>query len=107
MVKFGVDKETESSIAKMLNCKVGQLPMKYLGFPISHRRLGAGVFDSITGKMRSRLQPWKGKNLTSVGRLTLTNTSLSSMHIYMMSMFQLYEGSHHQMTQSDPNFMGE
>jgi hypothetical protein len=48
-------------------------------------------------KMRIRLQPWKGKNLTSGGRLTLTNMSLSSIPIYTMSMFQLYEGTHHQM----------
>jgi hypothetical protein len=40
VVTFGVDKENEDRIANMLNCKVWGLPMKYLGFPISDKRLG-------------------------------------------------------------------
>jgi hypothetical protein len=94
---FGVDKENEDSIANMLNCKVGSLPMKYLGFPISDKRLGVKAFRDIVGKLRHRLQPWKGKHLSSGGRLVLTNTSLSSLPVYMMSMFLLHESVHHQM----------
>jgi hypothetical protein len=37
---FGVDDETELSIAKVLNCSVGKLPIKYLGFPIIVRGWG-------------------------------------------------------------------
>jgi hypothetical protein len=47
--------------------------------------------------MRKKLQPWKGKNLTSEGRLILTNLSLNSMPIYLMSMFTVHEGIHAQM----------
>jgi hypothetical protein len=64
MVAFGMDREMERGIANMLNCQVGELPMKYLGFPISDKRLGMGTFKDIVGKMRSKLQPWKGENLT-------------------------------------------
>jgi hypothetical protein len=39
--------------------------MKYLGFPISEKRFRARVFNNIADKMRRRLQPWKGKNITS------------------------------------------
>jgi hypothetical protein len=59
-----VDVETENRIANMLNCNVGRLPMKYLGFPISNKRLGVKAFKSVVDKMRQRLQPWKGKQLT-------------------------------------------
>lgn len=71
--------------------------MTYLGFPISDRSLGANAFKFIPDKMRKKLQPWKGKNLTSRGRLILTNASLSNMPIYTMGMFLLHEGSHQQM----------
>jgi hypothetical protein len=40
VVTFGVDDETGRSIAKMMNCSVGNLPIKYLGFPINSKRLG-------------------------------------------------------------------
>jgi hypothetical protein len=48
-------------------------------------------------KMRNKLQPWKGKNLSSGGRLVLINSSLSSMPIYSMGMFLLNEETHHKM----------
>jgi hypothetical protein len=37
--------------------------MKYLGFPISDKRLGINTFKGIVVKMRHKLQPWKGKHL--------------------------------------------
>jgi hypothetical protein len=40
VVVFGVETETETKIARRLNCQIGGLPMKYLGFPISDKRLG-------------------------------------------------------------------
>jgi hypothetical protein len=104
VVALGVDKQTEENIANMLNCKVGQLPMKYLGFPISDKRLGTGAFSGVVEKMRHRLQPWKGKNLTSRGRQILTNTLLCSMPTYLMGMFQLYGGTHQQMDSIRANF---
>lgn len=39
----------------------------------------------VPEKLRKRLQPWKGKNITSGGRLLLTNTSLSSLPIGLNS----------------------
>lgn len=94
---FGVDEEERQLLANMLNCKKGQVPMKYLGFPISDRALGPGAFKNIVEKMRKKLQPWKGKHLSYGGRLILTNSTLSSMPIYMMGMFNLPETIHSQM----------
>ena len=81
----------------MLNCKVGKLPMDYLGLPISSRAVGAASFEGMMNKMRNKLQPWKGRNLSSGGRLILTNSSLSSIPIYMMGMFLLPGEVHHKM----------
>ena len=47
--------------------------------------------------MRKKLQPWKGKHLSSGGRLILTNSSLSSMPTYTMGMLLLQDGVHIQM----------
>lgn len=97
VVTFGYGVEQQEDIANALNCKVGQLPMTYLGFPISDRPLGVNAFKSITDKMRKKLHPRKGKNLTSGGRLILSNSSLNNMPIYYMGIFLLHEGVHHQM----------
>jgi hypothetical protein len=97
VIVFGAEEETKIRIANMLNCKPGALPMRYLGFPISDKKLKMEVFRGTVEKMRKKLQPWKGKNLSSGGRLILTNSSLSSMPTYLMGMYLLHEGIHVQM----------
>ena len=97
MITFGMDDSEQQHIANNLNCNVGKMPMRYLGFPISSRNIGVGGFKNIANKMRKKLQPWKGKHLSSGGRLILTNSSLSSMPTYTMGMFLLQDGVHKQM----------
>jgi hypothetical protein len=67
LVSFGLSQEEEDKIVNKLNCEVGVFPMKYLGFPISDIRLGVHSFKGIVVKMGHRLQPWKGRNLSSGG----------------------------------------
>jgi hypothetical protein len=35
MVAFGMDREAKLKIANKVNCQVGSIPMKYLGFPMA------------------------------------------------------------------------
>jgi len=53
----------------MLNCKIGEFPMKYLGLPISDRHLGAQSFWGwVIEKMRKKIvPPGKGRNFLRVG----------------------------------------
>jgi hypothetical protein len=53
--------------------------MKYLGIPVSDKHLCVGAFDPVVQKMIKRLDPWRGKFLTSGGRQILTNSCLSSI----------------------------
>ena len=97
MIAFGMSADEQQQIANTLNCNIGKMPMRYLGFPISSRYVGIGGFRNIVDKMRKKLQPWKGKHLSSGGRLVLTNSSLSSMPTFTMGIYLLQEGIHKQM----------
>jgi hypothetical protein len=44
--------------------------------------------------MRKRLDPWKGKHLSSGGKLILTNTCLTSLPIYVMGFYLLPKEIH-------------
>lgn len=57
VIVVGVDREFQDLIANGLNCKVGQLPMTYLGLPISDRFLGNKAFSYLGTKLRKNLQP--------------------------------------------------
>lgn len=64
---MGVDSLEQERIANMFNCKVGSLPMVYLGIPISDMHLGIKALSGVVAKTRKRLQPWKGKHMSSGG----------------------------------------
>jgi hypothetical protein len=74
-----VDDDTETEIANILNCANGKMPMRYLGFPISDRKLRMEAFGGVVDKMRKRLQPWKGKHLSSGGRLVTPENSITKI----------------------------
>jgi len=89
---FGVNESRQTEFSNMLNCRKGELPMKYLGFPIHDKKLPVKAFEGLVNKMKGKLQPWKGKHLSYGGRLVLINSSLSSMPIYTMGVHRLAEG---------------
>lgn len=94
---IGMTEGEQQGVANILNCNTGSLPMIYLGIPVSDNHLGISHMKKVPEKLRNRLQPWKGKNLTSGGRLILSNSSLSSLPIYIMGMYRLQEGIHQEM----------
>jgi hypothetical protein len=94
VILFGFNQEDKERKANMLNCRLGELPIKYLGIPISNTVLGMGAFQGVLNKMIKRLDPWKGKHMTSGGRLILTNSCLSSLPMYVMGFYSLPKGLH-------------
>lgn len=101
---FGVDQSEKENLANMLNCRLGEWPMRYLGIPISENRLGIQAFAGLGDKMSKRLDPWKGKHLSSGGRLVLTNSCLSSLPMYTMGFYLLPKGTHEQMDKHRSHF---
>jgi hypothetical protein len=64
-----MEEAAKDRIANMLNCKLGNLSMKYLGIPISDSKLGKGAFVELNGKVSKSIPPWRGKQSSSGGRL--------------------------------------
>jgi hypothetical protein len=84
--------EREGDFERIFTCKSGLLPMKYLGVPINKKRLRNSDWDSTEGKMRNKLGPWQGKMLVMGGRVTLINSSLTSVPLYMLSFYRIPSG---------------
>ena len=101
---FGESQDRKEEVANMLNCRFGEWPMKYLGPPISEHRVGSTSFAGLVDKMRKRLDPWKGRNLSLGGRLILTNSCLSSLPMYTIGFYLLPKMVHAEMDQIRGNF---
>lgn len=50
VVTFGYEDEQQQEIANSLNCRVGQLQMTNMGFPISDKSLGMNAFNRVVEK---------------------------------------------------------
>ncbi|GKV08962.1 hypothetical protein SLEP1_g20531 [Rubroshorea leprosula] len=78
-----------------LYCKGKDLPVKYLGIPIggSHRRIA--MWRPLMEFVKKKLAPWKGHHLSFGGRITLINSVLSSLPVFLMSFYLLPKGVIH------------
>ncbi|GKB87032.1 putative reverse transcriptase domain, reverse transcriptase zinc-binding domain protein [Tanacetum coccineum] len=77
------------AILNVMPFEEGSLPVKYLGLPLVSSRLVYRDCKELVVKVQDRIGDWKKKFLSFVGRLQLTQSVISSMHIYWASMFIL------------------
>ena len=75
--------------AAELGCGVGSLPSTYLGLPLGASHMAMGVWDSIEERFRRRLATWKRQYISKGGRITLIQSTLSSLPIYFLSLFRM------------------
>jgi hypothetical protein len=54
-----------------LGCRVGSLPMTYLGLPLGASYKSVSTWKGVVEKMKKRLAGWKRMYLSKDGRLTL------------------------------------
>ncbi|GKV25593.1 hypothetical protein SLEP1_g35004 [Rubroshorea leprosula] len=79
-------------MAYRLCCKAGDLPFKYLGTPVggNHRRIA--LWQPLVNSFKKKLASWKGRNLSLGGRITLLNSVLSSLPVYLMLAYKIPKG---------------
>jgi hypothetical protein len=80
----GFSKVEQCRVAAALNCKLGSFPFRYLGLPMSDKRLTVADWFFLTEKVGHRVDPWQGLYLTLAGRLELANSCLSSLPMFAM-----------------------
>jgi hypothetical protein len=62
--------------------------IKYLGLPLSTKRLRKVDFQPQIDKAASKLSAWYGRNLTQAGRVSLTKLVLSSQPVYLLTVIK-------------------
>jgi hypothetical protein len=77
---------------ELFGCREGEFPFKYLGIPMSPRKLSNKDWKVVEERFQKKLSSWKGKLLSSGGRLVLINSVLSSLPMFMMSFFRIPKG---------------
>ena len=77
------------TLANILQCRVGSLPMIYLGMPLGTLYKTVSIWNPIIERMEKKLSGWKRLYLLKGGRLTLLKSTLSSLPTYYLSLFTI------------------
>jgi hypothetical protein len=101
---LGVPREESAKIAKLLNCKEGALPMRYLGIPVSNMKLYYVDLLCVGVKVEKSVSAWQGLHLSSRGKYILMENSLSSLPIYTMGVCWLPEEVCHKIDSARAKF---
>jgi hypothetical protein len=67
--------------------------MKYLGMPVSSMKISKAQLSYVSDKTEKRLGTWQCEYLSSGGKSILIDSCLSSIPMYTMGVYQLYEGN--------------
>lgn len=90
--KFGCLGKSEDwcrEAASSLNCSQMDIPLSYLGIPVGVSSKNRSVWQPIISKCEAKLTKWKQRNLSMGGRITLINSVLTALPIYLLSFFKI------------------
>lgn len=85
----GVPLEMQSSLAGIVGLQLGTLPVRYLGVPLSCKKLSPEDCQPLLDKIIARITSWASRYLFYAGRLQLIDLVLSSLYGYWCSIFLL------------------
>jgi len=88
LVPIGEVDDVES-LAHILGCRIGSLPMTYLGLPLGASFKSLSIWNGVIEKVQRRLASWKKIYLSKGGRVTLIHSTLSSIPTYFLSLFPI------------------
>jgi hypothetical protein len=95
VVVLGVSKEESTRLANCLNCKEGEMPIKYLRIPVTSAKLYTVDLMYVGLKVEKRLPTWQSLLVSSRGKSILIEGSVSSLPNYTMGVYLLPEEVHH------------
>ncbi|WVZ75385.1 hypothetical protein U9M48_023441 [Paspalum notatum var. saurae] len=81
--------EEMSIIQNNLPCKIHDFPTKYLGIPLSLKKLSRAQVQPIIDKIADQLSGWKADLMTRAGRVVQVQFVLTAMLVYLIMAIDL------------------
>lgn len=81
--------EQSSLVQDILHCKLQNLPILYLGLPLSVRKPTKAELQPLFDRLAKKVAGWKPKFLSPDGRLCLIKSVLMAIPVHFLSVMQL------------------
>lgn len=79
----------QDSLAAIVGVKRGTLPIRYLGVPLTCKKLSKKECQPLLEKFTVSISSWSSRFLSYAGRLQLTDSTLGSLYGYWCTVFLL------------------
>ena len=86
---FGEAKGVQQEYMNIFGCNVGDAPFTYLEIPLHYKRISNKDWKVIEDRFERNLSTWKSKLLSYGGSLTLINSVLGNLSVYVLSFFEI------------------
>ena len=91
--------------AQILNCRQLETPFYYLGIPIGAKPSSWLMWEPLIKKCESKLSKWAQKNISMAGKVSLINSVLNALPIYLLSFFKIPQKVAHRLVALQRNFL--
>ena len=85
----GLPQPVKEVFASDVCLPLGNLPFRYLGIPLTAKKISVGDCDMLVDKMTAMIRLWYSKNLSYAGRLQLVSSILMRISSYWCQLFIL------------------
>jgi hypothetical protein len=76
-----LEEQTDLAVT-IFPCQKVDIPIKYLGLPLSTSKLPRSTLQPLDDRIMDKLPAWKGRMLQRTGRLMLIKTTLCTIPVY-------------------------
>ncbi|KAJ3671646.1 hypothetical protein LUZ60_007725 [Juncus effusus] len=91
-IPIGIPEHLHQVVKELLRCDKNPLPCKYLGLPLTLTKPNQIAYMPLLKRIQDRMASWKGKFLSKGGRITLIQSTLKALPVYMMQVLKLPKG---------------
>ncbi|KAK4376022.1 hypothetical protein RND71_006699 [Anisodus tanguticus] len=84
-----MDPQSLEDICAATEYQRGNLPFRYLGVPVSAKRINIVDCEILIDKLSARVKAWSSRSLSYAGKVQLINSVILHIHSYWSSMFIL------------------
>jgi hypothetical protein len=88
-IPLNLGEELIHEIGHSLVCYTGSMPFRYLGVPLHFEKLKRKDVQPLMDKLVKRMAGWRGRLLAYSSRLTLIQSCLASVHVYLLSFIKI------------------
>ncbi|KAJ4748330.1 RNA-directed DNA polymerase (reverse transcriptase)-related family protein [Rhynchospora pubera] len=89
LVTVNTSSTVTQRLVSVLGCNSAHFPIKYLGLPLSNKKLNKNAYNDLLQRFQKKLMGWQANFFSVAGRLVLLNSCLSSLPVYFMSVFKV------------------